>query len=418
MKYVINGGRKLEGEIKVSGNKNAIFPCVAAALLTQDEVILENVADLTDTQVLIQILNSLGVKVERHKTTLVINSKDLKSFVLPKEFMTKLRGSIVLVGAILARKNKVNFYHPGGDIIGKRSINTHLEAFKSIGAALKRSDLEYSLRFSEQENISVSIFLQEASVTACENLILASVLGKKKVVLKNCPKEPHVEDLCKMLLQMGAQIKGVGTDTLLIYGVDKLSGTKFKIGIDYIEVGTYAVASAITGGKIKIFGLDKSNLDSVLEPLKRFGVKIETNDNYLVASADKLISPVKIITNIWPGFPSDLMSVAIVLATQSKGITLCHDWMYESRMFFVDKLISMGAQITLADPHRSLVYGPGKLKGRVIETPDIRAGMALVLAALVARGESTINQIELIERGYENVVGKLTDLGADIKKYV
>lgn len=418
MKYIINGGRKLEGEIKVSGNKNAIFPCVAAALLTQDEVILENVADLTDTQVLIQILNSLGVKVERHKTTLVINSKDLKSSVLPKEFMTKLRGSIVLVGAILARKNKVNFYHPGGDIIGKRSINTHLEAFKSIGAALKRSDLEYSLRFSEQENISVSIFLQEASVTACENLILASVLGKKKVVLKNCPKEPHVEDLCKMLLQMGAQIKGVGTDTLLICGVDKLSGTKFKIGIDYIEVGTYAVASAITGGKIKIFGLDKSNLDSVLEPLKRFGVKIETNDNYLVASADKLISPAKIITNIWPGFPSDLMSVAIVLATQSKGITLCHDWMYESRMFFVDKLISMGAQITLADPHRSLVYGPGKLKGRVIETPDIRAGMALVLAALVARGESTINQIELIERGYENVVGKLTDLGADIKKYV
>ncbi|MDP3733459.1 MAG: UDP-N-acetylglucosamine 1-carboxyvinyltransferase [Candidatus Daviesbacteria bacterium] len=418
MKYIIQGGRKLEGEIEVSGNKNAIFPCVAAALLTQDEVILENMADLADTQVLVQILIYLGVKVDRRKTTLVINSKDLKSYVLPKELMTKLRGSIVLVGAILARKNKVNFYHPGGDIIGKRSINTHLEAFKSIGALLKKSDLEYSLRFTEQENISVSIFLQEASVTACENLILASVLGKKKVVLKNCPKEPHVEDLCKMLLQMGASIKGVGTDTLLICGVDKLSGTKFKIGIDYIEVGTYAVASAITGGKIKIFGLDKSNLDPVLEPLRRFGVKIETHDNYLVVSADKLISPVKIITNIWPGFPSDLMSVAIVLATQSKGVTLCHDWMYESRMFFVDKLISMGAQITLADPHRSLVYGPSKLKGRVIETPDIRAGMALVLAALVAKGESTINQIELIERGYENVVGKLTNLGADIKKYV
>ncbi|OGE45293.1 UDP-N-acetylglucosamine 1-carboxyvinyltransferase [Candidatus Daviesbacteria bacterium RIFCSPHIGHO2_12_FULL_38_25] len=418
MKYIIQGGRKLEGEIEVSGNKNAIFPCVAAALLTQDEVILENVADLADTQVLIQILNSLGVKVDRRKTTLVINSKDLKSYVLPKEFMIKLRGSIVLVGVILARKNKVTFYHPGGDIIGKRSINTHLEAFKSIGAVLTKSDLEYSLRFVEQENTAVSIFLQEASVTACENLILASVLGKKKVVLKNCPKEPHVEDLCKMLLQMGASIKGVGTDTLLIDGVDKLSGTKFKIGIDYIEVGTYAVASAITGGKIKIFGLDKSNLDPVLEPLKRFGVKIETHDNYLVVSADKLISPVKIITNIWPGFPSDLMSVAIVLATQSKGVTLCHDWMYESRMFFVDKLISMGAQITLADPHRSLVYGSSKLKGRVIETPDIRAGMALVLAALVAKGESTINQIELIERGYENVVGKLTNLGADIKKYV
>lgn len=418
MKYIIQGGRKLEGEIEVSGNKNSIFPCVAAALLTQEEVILENVADLVDTQVLIQILVHLGVKVERNKTTLVINSKDLKSSVLPKEFMTKLRGSIVLVGAMLARKNKVNFYHPGGDIIGKRSISTHLEAFKSIGAMLKKSDLEYSLCFTEKEDISVNIFLQEASVTACENLILASVLGKKKIVLKNCPKEPHVEDLCKMLLQMGAQIKGVGTDTLLICGVDKLSGTKFKIGIDYIEVGTYAIASAITGGKIKISGLDGNDLDPVLEPLKRFGVKIEINDNYLVVSADKLISPVKIITNIWPGFPSDLMSVAIVLATQCKGVTLCHDWMYESRMFFVDKLISMGAQITLADPHRSLVYGPSKLKGRVIETPDIRAGMALVLAALVAKGESVINQVELIERGYEDVVGKLTDLGADIKKNV
>ncbi|KKQ78484.1 MAG: UDP-N-acetylglucosamine 1-carboxyvinyltransferase [Candidatus Daviesbacteria bacterium GW2011_GWF2_38_6] len=411
MKYIIQGGRKLEGEIEVSGNKNAIFPCVAAALLTQDEVILENVADLADTQVLIQILNSLGVKVDRRKTTLVINSKDLKSYVLPKEFDTDMQQKLI-------SKMFYLFAFPGGDIIGKRSINTHLEAFKSIGAVLTKSDLEYSLRFVEQENTAVSIFLQEASVTACENLILASVLGKKKVVLKNCPKEPHVEDLCKMLLQMGASIKGVGTDTLLIDGVDKLSGTKFKIGIDYIEVGTYAVASAITGGKIKIFGLDKSNLDPVLEPLKRFGVKIETHDNYLVVSADKLISPVKIITNIWPGFPSDLMSVAIVLATQSKGVTLCHDWMYESRMFFVDKLISMGAQITLADPHRSLVYGSSKLKGRVIETPDIRAGMALVLAALVAKGESTINQIELIERGYENVVGKLTNLGADIKKYV
>lgn len=418
MKYIINGGRKLEGEIKVSGNKNAIFPCVAAALLTQDEVVLENVADLTDTQVLIQILKGLGVNVIKRKTSLVINARDLKSANLPKDLMTKLRGSIVLVGAILARKNKVNFYHPGGDIIGTRSINTHLEGLKSIGATFKRNDLQYFLYLKQQENTPVNIFLGEASVTACENLILASVLGKKKVVLKNCPKEPHVEDLCKMLLQMGADIKGVGTDTLLICGVEKLSGTKFKIGIDYIELGTYVVAAAITGGRIKISGLDKSNLDPILEPIKRFGVKIETNDNSLLVSADKLISPFKIITNIWPGFPTDLMSAIIVLATQSKGVTLCHDWMYEGRMFFVDKLISMGAQITLADPHRSLVYGPSKLKGRVIETPDIRAGMALVLAALVARGESVINQVELIERGYENVVGKLKDLGADIKKYV
>ncbi|MBI3109433.1 UDP-N-acetylglucosamine 1-carboxyvinyltransferase [Candidatus Daviesbacteria bacterium] len=418
MKYIINGGKKLEGEIEVSGNKNAIFPCVAAALLTDEEVVLENVADLTDTKVLIQILKSLGIKVYRHKSTLVINARDLKSTTLSKDLMTKLRGSIVLVGAILARKNKVNFFHPGGDIIGQRSINTHLEAFKSIGAILKRNDLCYSLRFEQHENLAVSIFLREASVTACENLILLSVLSKKKVLLKNCPTEPHVVDLSKMLLQMGARISGVGTDTLLIKGVNKLSGTKFKIGIDYVEVGTYAIAAAITGGKIKIFGLDGAELDPVLEPLKRFGVKVQASDNNLVVSSDKLKSPLKIITNIWPGFPTDLMSVVIVLATQSKGVTLCHDWMYESRMFFVDKLISMGANITLADPHRSFVYGPSKLRGRVMETPDIRAGMALVLAALVAKGESVINQVELIERGYEDVAGKLKDLGADIQKHV
>ncbi|MBI2334922.1 UDP-N-acetylglucosamine 1-carboxyvinyltransferase [Candidatus Daviesbacteria bacterium] len=418
MKYIIQGGKKLSGEIKISGNKNAIFPCVAAALLTEEEVILENVPDLLDTSVLIQILAGLGVGAHKKNTTLVINARGLNNSALPKELMTKLRGSIVLVGAILARENKVNFYHPGGDIIGTRSINTHLEAFKNIGAILKRNDLNYSLRLLEQNNLQFSIFLQEASVTACENLILASVLGGKKVLLKNCPKEPHVKDLCQMLMQMGAEISGAGSDTLLIKGVSKLSGTKFKIGIDYIEVGTYAIAAAITGGKIKISGLDNADLDPVLEPLKRFGIKAQTEDNYLVVSADRLVSPFKIITNIWPGFPTDLMSAVIVLATQSKGVTLCHDWMYESRMFFVDKLISMGAQISLADPHRSFIYGPSRLHGRFLETPDIRAGMALVLAALVARGESVINQVELIERGYEDVAEKLKHLGADIQKHV
>ena len=328
--------------------------------------------------------------------------------------MTKLRGSIVLVGSILSRVGKVIFYHPGGDIIGRKSIDTHLEGFKLLGASIKKDDVKYTLSL-ESKSGEVSIFLTEASVTATENLILASVLGKKLVLLRNCAKEPHIVDLCRMLTQMGAKIEGVGSDSLKITGVEKLSGTKYRIGIDFIEVGTYAVAAAITGGKIKIDEIDATDLEPILFALKEFGVNYEINKG-ITFWANRLKSPKKLTTNIWPGFPTDLMSVAIVLATQSKGVMLCHDWMYESRMFFVDKLISMGANITLADPHRVFIYGPTKLKGRNLETPDIRAGMALVLAALVAKGKSTINQAELIERGYEDVLGKLRSLGAEIER--
>ncbi len=417
MQYIINGGKRLQGTVMVSGNKNSVFPCIAASLLTQEEVILENVSQLKDIEVLIQILKKLGVGVKKDKSNLLIQAKDINQFSLPRDLMTKLRGSIVLVGAMLARKNKVIFYHPGGDIIGQRSIDTHLEGFKKLGATFKKNNLKLTLQFPEKtQEEKVSVFLQEASITASENLILASVLGKKTVLLKNCPIEPHVVDLCKLLLQMGAKISGVGTNTLEVTGVDKLHGTKFKIGIDYIEVGTYAIAAAITYGRVKIEGLDYQDLDPVLIPLKNFGVSIEQEESSIVVTSTKLKSHSKLVTNIWPGFPTDLMSAAIVLATQSRGISLCHDWMYEGRMFFVDKLILMGAKIILADPHRVLVYGPNKLHGRTLDTPDIRAGMALILAALVAKGKSIINQVELIERGYEDVVGKLKKLGADIER--
>ncbi len=417
MRYIIKGGKKLAGSVRISGNKNSVFPCVAAALLTEEEVILENISDLKDTEVLIKILRKLGVSVKKEGTTLIIKAQILSHFSLPEELMTKLRGALVLVGSVLARVGKVNFWHPGGDIIGRRSIDTHLEGFRALGAVVKRDNLKYLLTFTRDTKSSVvDIFLQEASVTATENLILASVLGKQTVTLRNCAKEPHITDLCKMLTQMGAKLEGVGTDTLTIVGVSKLFGTKFRIGIDYVEIGTYVVAAAITGGKLQLEGLDETDLSPVLLPLQSFGIKIAKNNNSLTVSAERLKSPAKIITNIWPGFPTDLMSVVIVLASQSKGVSLCHDWMYESRMFFIDKLISMGAQIVLADPHRVLVYGPTKLKARSLETPDIRAGMALVLAALVAKGKSVINQAELIERGYEDVVGKLKNLGAEIER--
>lgn len=416
MKYQIVGGKKLEGKINVSGNKNSVFPCVAAALLTSEEVILENISDLKDTEVLINILRKLGISVQKSGSTLVIRAQSFRHFTIPEELMTKLRGSIVLVGSVLSRVGKVVFYHPGGDIIGRRSIETHLSGFSALGANIKRDNLKYSLDLKVDKAESIDIFLPEASVTATENLILASVVGKRNVHLRNCATEPHVVDLCKMLSSMGANIEGVGSSTLKIIGVERLFGTRFAIGIDYIEVGTYAVAAAITGGKIQIEGIDSTDLDPIIRPLKEFGISSDKKDNSIIFWAEKLKSPRKLTTNIWPGFPTDLMSVAIVLASQSKGVTLCHDWMYESRMFFVDKLISMGANITLADPHRVFVYGSTKLKGRNLATPDIRAGMALVLAGLVARGKSTIHQAELIERGYEDVVGKLRKLGGEIER--
>ncbi|MDP3973656.1 MAG: UDP-N-acetylglucosamine 1-carboxyvinyltransferase [Candidatus Daviesbacteria bacterium] len=418
MKYVIFGGHKLKGEIRISGNKNSVFPVMAAALLTKEEVVLDNVSRVSDTDILIQLLRKLGVSIKRKGNTVSIKAAELKRTSLPRDLMTKLRGSIVLVGAMLIRMRQVSFYHPGGDVIGQRSINAHLNAFKQIGAVLKRDDLEYNLQigadfFSKKKELS--IFLQEASVTATENLILASVLGSGVVKLKNCTKEPHVVDLCQLLIKMGAKIEGVGSDTLTVTGVKNLRGARFKIGMDFVEVGTFAVAAAVTRGKITMKGVDGTDLDPILIPLERFGIKFDRGINSITAYAPKLKSIPKLQTNIWPGFPTDLMSAAIVLATQSRGVTLCHDWMYESRMFFVDKLISMGANIILADPHRSLVYGPSKLKARLLDTPDIRAGMALVLAALTAKGKSVIRQAELIERGYEDVVGKLRSLGAQIE---
>lgn len=416
MQYIIKGGYKLNGTIRVSGNKNSIFPCVAAALLTEEEVILENVSGIKDAQVLIQILQKLGVKVKREGSTFIIKASKINHFSLPQNLMIRLRGSIVLVGALLARLKRVHFYHPGGDIIGQRSIETHLSAFKNFGAIVQKDNLKYSVNLVDQKEESLDIFFKESSVTATENLILLSTLSKKRLILRNCAKEPHVVDLCRMLTAMGAKIEGIGGDTLVVTGVNKLSGCKFKIRTDPIEVGTYIVAAAISGGNVKIEGGDDVDLDPILIPLQQFNIGIERGEGNIRVSAQKLKSPARLITNVWPGFPTDMMSAAVVLATQSKGIILCHDWMYESRMFFVDKLISMGANITLADPHRCLVYGPTRLKARVLSSPDIRAGMALMLAALAARGKSVINQAELIERGYENVVSKFKSLGAQIER--
>lgn len=419
-RYIIEGGNALNGKIKISGNKNAVLPCIAAAILTSEDVILRNVPKIADVEVMRQILEGLGVYSEYiEEDALKLNAGNVSSNELPKELTSKLRASILLAGPLLARRKEAKFYHPGGDVIGKRSIDTHLEGFKELGFNITREDREYHATLNGEGINSAEIYLEDPSVTGTENLILASVLGNSVVTLKNCAKEPHIVDLCNMLSSMGAQIEGIGNSTLKIKGVESLHGTDFKIGPDYLEMGAYAIASVITGGNIEMENCSLKDLEPVIVGFKKMGVNLYEENGLVKVSFEKLKAIPEfpgLYVNIWPGFPTDLMSVFIVLATQAEGVTLLHDWMYESRMFFVDKLISMRANIIIADPHRVLVYGPAALKGRELESPDIRAGMALLLAALIAKGISTIHKAQLIERGYENVAGKLQSLGAKITR--
>lgn len=415
-KFIIEGGKKLQGKVRISGNKNAVFPCMAAALLTSEKVILRNVPNIADTKILIEIMQALGVQVKVERDTVEIVAQKIVTTELPEILTNKLRGSILFAGALLSRMGEVSFSHPGGDIIGKRSIEVHLDGFEQLGSRVRTSDRYYNVVANDKSNSERKIFLEFPSVTGTEILILASVLKKGSTTLKNCTQEPHVVDLCEMLAAMGAKISGIGTQTLEITGVETLHGVEYTLGPDYIEVGTYAITAGLTRGEIEISGCRGLDTDPILWPLEKMGLEIKKQEGIINVSARQLGALSNLRTNIWPGFPTDLMSVMIVLATQANGVSLLHDWIYESRMFFVDKLISMGAHITIADPHRVLVYGPSKLMGRNLETPDIRAGMALVLAALVASGRSEINRAELIDRGYEDVVGKLSALGANIHR--
>lgn len=414
--YIIEGGNKLKGRVKISGNKNEVLPCLAACLLTEEEIILKNVPNTADVEASLGIMQDLGVSINRENEIVKLNCKSINKTVLKTDIANKLRASILFVGPLLARFGKVEFPHPGGCVIGRRSIDTHLDGFKRLGFKFSISgDINKGSRngteFKPQE-----IFLDEPSVTATENILLASTIIPTITLVKNCAVEPHVVGLCKMLKKMGAEIEGIGTQTLKINGVKNLHGCEYTIGADNVEFGTYAIAAAVTNGEIEIEGIELDGLEPIVKPFEKMGIKFQKTDSAIKVSAGSLKSISKLVVNVWPGFPTDMMSAVIVLATQARGATLCHDWMYESRMFFVDKLITMGACITLADPHRVVVSGPSKLRGKNLDTPDLRAGMALVIAALSAKGTSVINRAELIERGYEDVVSKLTELGASIKR--
>lgn len=414
--FKITGGSKLNGHIKIAGNKNAVLPIMAACLLTEEECVLKNVPQISDVEIMASLLKVVGAKVSNvDSSTIKISAKNIKPTPLPSELSAKLRASVLMLGPMLARAGKVEIGYPGGDIIGRRPIETHIQALESLGAKVEKNNVSYSA--SAQKRLrGAEIFLEEASVTATENAIMAASTAEGLTIIKRAASEPHVVDLCNFLNSMGAQISGIGSNILKIVGQEKLNGTTYSISPDHIEVGTLAILAAVAGGKIEMSPIGIQDLDMILLTLSKLKVDYAVNGDTLIVKKSNLQAVEKVVTDVWPGFPTDLIAPIIVLATQARGATIVHDWMYESRMFFVDKLISMGAKIEIADPHRVLVYGPSKLHGQKLDTPDIRAGIALVIAALTAQGESQIDKAELIERGYENIVQRLKSLGAKIER--
>jgi len=414
-RYVVEGGVPLRGVVDAAANKNAVLPIMAATLLTDDECVLTNVPRIRDVTVMGNLMQRLGARVEGLGTnTLHICCADVRETTLSADLVGRLRASVMLLAPVLARRGHVRTLEPGGCSIGRRDVSTHLEALTALGATV--GYLREGYEISATQLTGTHIFLDEASVTATENTVMAACLARGVTVLKHAACEPHVEDFCTFLVKMGARIKGIGSNILTIEGVDNLQGAQHEIISDHLDVGTFAVAAAITGGEITIRNAVPDHLEMIALCLRRMGVELEMGASSVSVRAGALRSTRKIATDPWPGFPTDLASIFIVLATQARGTTLIHDWMYEGRMFFIDKLVSMGANIILCDPHRCVVTGPTPLHGRVAHSPDLRAGAALVLAALAAEGNSEIHDVEWVERGYENFVDRLSALGANIQK--
>ena len=420
--YKIEGGIPIRGTVKASGNKNSALPCIASSLLTDETVILRNIPDIEDTSVMISILQSLGASVEKiEHHTWKIEAKKIEKTDIPSELSRKIRASILFAGPLVARAGKAVMPPPGGDVIGRRRLDTHFLALQELGA---RITVDGPFTFTANKLVGADLFLDETSVTATENAVMAAVLAEGRTKITNAASEPHVQDLCNMLVAMGAKISGIGSNILVIDGVKKLHGVDFSIGPDFMEIGSYIGLAAATKGSITITGVRAEDMRPLRVAFGKLGITwtIE-GDTLTVAVGQEMkvntdlggMIP-KIDDSPWPGFPPDLTSIMTVVATQVEGTVLIFEKMFESRMFFVDKLISMGARITLCDPHRAVVSGPSTLHGDNLVSPDVRVGMAMVIAAMAAHGESTISNIYQIERGYEHLVEKLQSLGAHIKR--
>ncbi|KAA3617230.1 MAG: UDP-N-acetylglucosamine 1-carboxyvinyltransferase [Calditrichaeota bacterium] len=416
-KFVINGGKKLSGEITVAGNKNAALPIIAATILTDEDCILENVPDIRDVQAIFDIAMDIGKNVEQIDSSVYKISGTASNPHPNPELVQKLRASILFLGALLAKTGKASIAPPGGCVIGRRHIAPHFEALTDLGMEIEIGEHAYFGKRIEQKDSTT--FLHETSVTATENAMLAASTSPNKTIIENAACEPHVADLAKMLQKMGVSINGIGSNRMEIQGVKKLKGVRHRISSDYIETGTFAILAASTNSVLTLNNIEPEHMQMTGFLFNKMGIELDflADQKSMTVKPNPLKSPgKKIQVGLWPNFPTDLMSPMIVLATQAEGTTLCHDWMFESRMFFVDKLIAMGADITLCDPHRALVSGPTQLRGQNLSSPDIRAGIALVIAALSARGESEIANAELVDRGYQNIVDRLKNLGADIRR--
>jgi len=421
--FIIEGGHRLSGTVTAAGNKNAALPLLAACLLTSDPVVLRNVPAIRDVENMRKLIGDLGAEfVELEPGVWRVHAATVHKTQLDPELCRKIRASILLAGPMLAREGSIELPPPGGDVIGRRRVDTHLLALEALGATIHVDEKQFVMHAPKLRG--ARILLDEASVTGTENAITAAVLAEGTTVLRNAASEPHVQELCEFLVGLGAQIEGIGSNTLTIHGVPRLHGGEHTVGADYLEVISYVGAAVVTGGEVRVRDAGVRHLDMIGLVFGRLGITWQLDGDDLVVPAEQslhicpdvggAIPSVK--TNIWPAFPTDLTSIALTVATQCEGSVLLHDWMYPGRMYFTDKLVQMGARVILCDPHRMFVQGRTQLLAENLESPDIRAGIALVIAALCARGTSRIRNIGQIERGYERIDEKLRALGAVVER--
>ena len=422
IQYIVEGGHRLRGAIEPSGNKNSALPIIAAALLTEHPVTLDNVPRIRDTETLVELIRSVGASPEwRGRNRLAIHAKELRAADLDPELCARIRASILLAGPLLARCGGLTLPPPGGDVIGRRRLDTHFLAFEQLGATVAATD---RLEFRSTQLKGADVFLDEPSVTATENALIAAVAAQGTTYLRNAASEPHVQDLAHFLTALGATIEGIGTNTMVVHGRAALGAASYSIQPDHIEVGSLIGLAAVTRSPLHIVRAGVEHLRSIRMGFERLGIVCRVEGDDLIVPSNQTLKiqddfgghVPKLEDQPWPAFPADLMSIAIVTATQCEGVILMFEKMFESRMFFVDKLIAMGARIVLCDPHRAIVAGPSRLHGASMISPDIRAGMAMLLAAVCAEGTSTINNADQIERGYERIDERLNGLGAKITR--
>jgi UDP-N-acetylglucosamine 1-carboxyvinyltransferase len=423
-KFVIQGGPPLSGELTAAGNKNAALPILAASLLTEEELVLHRVPRIRDTEAQVALLDQLGVDVSWvDDNSLRLCAANVSDVVVDEELSNRIRASFLLAGPLLARFGEARMPPPGGDFIGRRRLDAHLDAFIDLGAGVE-GDRWIELKSPKDGLRACSIFMDEPSVMGTENALMAAALTPGPTTIGNAACEPHVQDLARLLTKMGATVDGIGSNVMTVHGRDRLGGTEHTISPDHIEVGSFMALAAATGGELRIRDTEPADLLMVRRQFRRLGLNSEVEDTDIIVPPEQRLrikadvgdAIPKVEDGPWPAFPADLTSIALALATQADGEILIFEKMFENRLFFVDKLVAMGARITLCDPHRAIVSGPSRLHGERVESPDIRAGMAMLIAALAADGVSEIGNIRQIDRGYEQIDERLRRLGAQVER--